>query len=99
MDGVIAGIDQNYSRFTAYHLGFKGFLSQNIQYKTYFTYVCYPGWFDAPINEEQFSSLVEIYLQPKNSPFEISLGAAADFGSVLPENIGGFLQLRFPLDN
>ncbi|MDD3723122.1 MAG: capsule assembly Wzi family protein [Lutibacter sp.] len=92
-DGITKGVDLNYSRFTAYHLGFKGFLRETIQYKTYLSYIQYPGWFNAPINEEQFSSLVEIYLQPKNIPFEITLGAAADYGDSLPKNFGGFLKL------
>lgn len=99
VNGITAGIDPNYSRFTAYHLGLKGFLSERIQYKTYFSYVRYPGWFDNPINEEQFSSLIAFYLQPKNSPIEISVGGAADFGSALPKNFGGFFQLRFPLSD
>ena len=99
VDGITAGINQNYNRFTAYHLGLKGFLSERIQYKTYFSYVRYPGWFENPINEDQFSSLIAFYLQPKNSPFEISVGGAADFGSALPKNFGGFLQLRFSLND
>lgn len=99
IEGITRGIDPNYSRFTAYHLGFKGYLSEALQYKTNFSYIHYGGWFDNPINKEQFSSLVEIYAQPKKFPFEISLGAAADFGSALPKNFGGFLQLRFSLNN
>ncbi|MFZ2283056.1 MAG: capsule assembly Wzi family protein [Lutibacter sp.] len=99
IDGVTRGIDRNYSRFTAYHLGLKGFLSEALLYKTYFSYIHYAGWFENPLHEEQFSSLVEIYIQPKKFPFEISLGAAADFGSALPNNFGGFLQLRFPLND
>lgn len=99
VDGVTDGINQNYSRFTAYHLGVKGFLNERIRYKTYLSYVYYPGWFGNPINEEQFSSYVEFYLQPKKIPFEIIAGAAADFGSVLPKNFGGFLQVRFSLDH
>lgn len=99
VDGITRGIDPNYSRFTAYHLGLKGFLSEALLYKTYFSYIHYAGWFENPINKEQFSSLVEIYVQPKKFPFEISLGASADFGSALPNNFGGFLQLRFPLND
>lgn len=98
VEGNTAGVDENYSRFAAYHLGFKGFLSKRIQYKTNFSYVRYPGWFDTPINKEQFSSYVEFYLHPKKIPFEIVAGAAADFGSVLPNNFGGFLEVRFSLD-
>lgn len=99
VDGIAKGIDRNYSRFTAYHLGFKGYLSKTIRYNTFISYVYYPGWFDEPIHEEQFSSLIAFYMQPKKIPFEISLGAAADFGSVLPKNFGGFLQLRFSLND
>ena len=99
IDGITGGVDPNYSRFTAYHLGFKGFLSETLQYKTNFSYIHYAGWFENPINEDQFSSLIEIYVQPKKFPLEISLGAAADFGSALPNNFGGFLQLRFPLND
>jgi len=93
IDGITKGIDPNYSRFTAYHLGFKGFLSETLRYKTSFNFIHYAGWFENPLDEEQFSSLVEIYVQPKKFPFEISLGAAADFGSALPNNFGGFLKL------
>jgi hypothetical protein len=92
-EGITAGVDQNYSRFIAYHLGFKGLLSENMRYKTYFSYIYYPGWFDAPINKDQISSLVEFYVQPKKIPFEITVGAAADFGSALTENFGGFLKV------
>lgn len=99
VDGITGGIDSNYSRFTAYHLGFKGFLSEALQYRTYFSYIHYAGWFENPINKEQFSSLVEIYVQPKKFPFEISVGAAADFGSALPNNFGGFLKVRFPFND
>jgi hypothetical protein len=99
VNGITEGIDRNYSRFTAYHLGFKGFLNEHLQYKTYCSYVYYPGWFGTPINKEQFSSYVEFYLQPKKIPFEIVAGAGADFGSVLPKNFGGYLQLRFPLND
>jgi hypothetical protein len=63
------------------------------------SYVYYPGWFDNPLNKEQFSSFLEIYLQPKNSPFEIACGTAADYGSVLPKNFGGFLTVRFSLND
>jgi hypothetical protein len=93
IDGITKGIDPNYNRFTAYHLGFKGFLSETLRYKTSFSFIHYAGWFENPLNEEQFSSLVEIYVQPKKFPFKISLGAAADFGSALPNNFGGFLKL------
>ena len=98
VDGITAGIDQNYSRYTAYHLGFKGFLSDAVRYKTYVSYVYYPGWFDTPINKEQFSSFVAFYLQPKKMPFEIACGTAADFGNAMPKNFGGYLQLRYSLD-
>jgi hypothetical protein len=64
-----------------------------MRYKTYFSYIYYPGWFDAPINKDQISSLVEFYVQPKKIPFEITVGAAADFGSALTENFGGFLKV------
>ena len=93
VDGITRGVDQNYNRFTAYHLGFKGNLSREAQYKTYFSYIHYPGWFGESLNEDQFSSLFEFYLQPKNIPFEISLGVSADFGSALPSNFGSFFKL------
>ncbi|MBE0424277.1 MAG: hypothetical protein IBX66_10120 [Lutibacter sp.] len=70
----------------------------HLQYKTYCSYVYYPGWFDTPINKEQFSSYFALCLQPKKIPFEIIAGAAADFGSALPKNFGGFLQVRFWLN-
>jgi hypothetical protein len=93
IDGITRGIDSNYNRFTAYHLGFKGYLSRKVQYKTYFSYIHYPGWFGESLNKDQFSSLFEFYLQPKNIPFEISFGFSTDIGSVLPNNFGGFLKL------
>ena len=99
VDGITEGVDLNYSRFTAYHLGFKGFLSENLQYKTYISYIYYPGWFNNPIKKEQFSSLVAFYFQPKKIPFEIACGTAVDFGNALPKNFGGFLQVSFPLNH
>ncbi|HEY9169457.1 MAG TPA: capsule assembly Wzi family protein [Lutibacter sp.] len=99
VDGVTNGVDLDYSRFTAYHLGFKGSLSETAQYKAYLSYVQYPGWFEVSINENQFSSLFEIYLHPKNIPFEITLGAAADYGSSLPKNFGGYLKLIKTISN
>lgn len=99
IDGITVGIDRNYSRFKAYHLGFKGYLSENLQYKTYFSYIQYPGWFENPINKEQFSSLIELNLQPKIIPFKIFVGGAADFGNTLLKNFGGYLKVSALLDN
>ena len=55
----------------------------------------YPGWFDNPINKEQFSSLIAFYMQPKKMPFEITCGTAVDFGNALPKNFVEFLIVRF----
>ena len=90
-NGITKGIDQN--RFTSFNLGFKGNLSSSIKYKTNLTYTYYPGWFKTPLQKSQFSPYLEIFIKNKTIPFDISMGAAADFGTFLPTNIGGFLKL------
>ena len=91
VDGVTKGIAEN--RFTSINFGFKGFISPTIQYKTNLTYTYYPGWFNSPVQESQFSPYLELYLKNESIPFDISVGTAADFGNFLPTNFGGFLKL------
>ncbi len=90
-NGITKGIAEN--RFTSFNLGFKGNLSSSIQYKTNLTYTYYQGWFNAPVQEYQLSPYLELLLKNETIPFNISLGAAADFGDFLPTNFGGFLKL------
>ena len=90
-NGITYGIDQN--RFTSFNFGFKGYLSDNIQYKTNITYTKYVGWFNKPINKSLFAPYLEVLITEKSIPFEISVGTTADFGDFLPTNIGGFLKL------
>jgi len=89
--GITNGIDQN--RFTSFNFGIKGYLSENIQYKTNITYTKYAGWFNAPINKSLFAPYLEVLISEKSIPFDITIGTAADFGNFLPTNFGGFLKL------
>ena len=91
IDGITHGIEQ--SRFTSLNIGFKGYLSETIRYKTNLTYTKYAGWFSNPLNESQFSPYFEIFIETEKIPFDISLGTAADFGEFLPNNFGGFIKL------
>ncbi len=90
-NGITYGIDQN--RFTSFNFGFKGYLSNNIQYKTNITYTKYAGWFNNPINKSLFAPYLEVLIRDKTIPFEITVGATADFGDFSPNNYGGFLKL------
>jgi hypothetical protein len=92
VDGITPGIGE--SRFTAVHIGLKGYVSENIFYKSNITYTNYPGWFNTPNSEKnQFSTSFECSLPEKQLPFDISIGIAADFGNYSPSNIGGFISL------
>lgn len=99
VNGITHGVLVGYNRFISYNIGVKGFVNSAIQYKTNLSYTMYEGWFNDPINKEQFSSLLEISFSPKRIPFEISVGTAADFGNFLPQNIGGFFKLTKTMNN
>ena len=88
---ITYGIDQN--RFTSFNLGIKGHLSNNIQYKTNITYTKYAGWFNKPLNKSLFAPYLEVLISEESIPFNITVGASADFGDFLPTNFGGFLKL------
>ena len=93
VDGITNGIIGGYNRFISYHVGFKGVLSHSITYNANASYTAYAGWFNNPISEDQFSSSIEFNLHFDNIPIIISLGSAVDFGTFLPNNIGGFIKL------
>lgn len=99
VNGITHGVLVGYNRFISYNIGLKGFVNRCIQYKTNLSYTKYEGWFNHPINKEQFSSFLELSLSPKRIPFEISIGTAADFGNFLPRNIGGFFKLSKTINN
>jgi hypothetical protein len=90
-DGITYGIAEN--RFTSFNLGFKGYLSEAIQYKTNITYTKYAGWFNKPLNKSLFAPYLEVLISDKSIPFDITVGTTADFGDFLPTNFGGFLKL------
>ena len=87
IDGITHGIAQN--RVLSYHVAFKGYLNNSIAYKTNLTYSNYP----LAINKDQFSTSFECIVPQTKLPFEIGLGAAADFGNFSPSTVGGFLKL------
>jgi hypothetical protein len=91
IDGITPGINQN--RFTSLNIGFKGYLSETIQYKTNLTYTNYDSLKSSLLNESQFSPYLEIFIETEKIPFDISIGTAADFGGFLPNNFGGFIKL------
>tara|TARA_R110001583_G_scaffold50469_5_gene157546 strand:+ start:15126 stop:16493 length:1368 start_codon:yes stop_codon:yes gene_type:complete len=91
VNGITPGIDKN--RFTSINLGFKGYLSETIQYKTNLTYTNYDSLTSSSLNETQFSPYLEIFIDTEKFPFNISFGTAADFGDSLPDNFGGFIKL------
>ena len=91
INGITYGIAEN--RFTSINVGFKGYLSETIQYKTNITYTKYPGWFNTPLNKSLFSPYLEVFISNKSIPFEITVGTTGDFGDFLPTNFGGFLKL------
>lgn len=92
VDGITPGIGE--SRFTAVHIGLKGYLSENVNYKSNITYTNYPGWFNTPNSKKnQFSTSFECAIPENQFPFDISIGIAADFGNFSPSNIGGFIAL------
>lgn len=90
-NGITYGIAEN--RFTSFNVGFKGYLSETIQYKTNITYTKYAGWFNKPLNKSLFAPYLEILIREKSIPFEITVGTTADFGDFLPTNLGGFIKL------
>lgn len=94
IDGITPGVSLDYSRFKAYHVGFKGFISQNINYKANFSYTYYPGWYNRPIsNNNLYSTSLDFNIHHPTIPFEITAGMAGDFGDFGPTNIGGFISL------
>lgn len=100
-DGITHGVILGDNRFMAFNIGVKGFI-QNFQYKAMFSHITYFGWFDNEYDPKpkQFSGYLEVNLpQLRHLPFEISLGSAFDNGTYRPNNIGGFLKLRFPLND
>jgi hypothetical protein len=94
INGITNGIKLGYNRLIAYNISFKGFLSPAIQYKTHLSYTKYKGWFDEPPkNDEILRTILECYFKNISLPFEITIGAAADFDTYSKSNIGGFIKL------
>jgi len=93
VDGITPGVSLDYSRFKAYHIGLKGYISQTVNYRAHFNYTYYPGWFYAPISSNLYSTSIEFDIHLESIPFEITAGAAGDFGDFGPSNVGGFISL------
>lgn len=95
INGITEGVQLNYSRFTAYSLGLKGSISTNLKYSGLISYTYYAGWFKTNLAANTLvASKIQLHYTNKALPFEISFGAAADFGNFLTDNLGGFITLK-----
>jgi hypothetical protein len=95
VNGITQGVKLDYSRFTAYSLGLKGSISENLKYSGLISYTYYAGWFNSNLAANKLvASKIQFHYTNTALPFEISFGAAADFGNFLTDNFGGFITLR-----
>lgn len=95
VNGITQGVQLNFSRFTAYSLGLKGSVSKSLKYSGLISYTFYPGWFNSNTDANTLvASKIQFHYTNNALPFEISFGAAADFGNFLTDNFGGFITLR-----
>ena len=87
--GVSVGFED--TRMWMHHLGVKGFLGTNLQWKVMLTYSGNFGsdGFSLKTPVREFSSFEEISYLPRNSPLEFNVGLANDLGQRF-ENRTGF---------
>jgi hypothetical protein len=94
-EGYISGFENN--RVSAFHAGFRGYLSENLSWKALFTYSRNFGTYEVPYDpvRKQFSSFAEFSWRKKPYPFIISTQVAADFGDLSGECIGLGLAFKY----
>lgn len=94
VNGITNGIIPGYNRLISYNISFKGFLTEEVFYKTHFSYTKYKDWFDEPPkNDEILRTILEFYVKNTPLPFEITVGTAADFDNFSNNNWGGFIKI------
>jgi hypothetical protein len=92
-DGITKGIIVGYNRFISYHLGFKGYINNHLNYTSHISYTSYAGWFYNPNPKHMFSSSLQFYLHSTPLPFDIQFTAAIDSGNATPNSVGGFISI------
>lgn len=106
-EGISTGFES--TRFTGFHLGADGFISENWGWKALLTYTNNFGKHDGnrgstyDPSRKQGSALGELYWQPKEKRIRISAAVAADHGSLYDNGIsttrlGTMLSVTYIVD-
>jgi len=93
VNGITKGVIVGYNRFVSWHLGFKGFINNHLNYASHLSFTSYAGWFNSPISKSVFSSSIQLYLHNTSLPFDIQFTSAIDAGNVAPNSVGGFIAI------
>ncbi|MCE1199754.1 MAG: capsule assembly Wzi family protein [Marinilabiliales bacterium] len=93
--GVAIGLDG--TRLWMHHLGAKGYLTEDLQWKALVTYARNFGTYSKPLNptEDQISALLEFNYGWRKMPVTFFGSVAADFGDRLGNNVGIHLGFRW----
>ena len=98
-NGISKGFDN--TRIWMHHVGLGGWISENMNWKSMFTWTRGFGTYDPdgmfPSPVDQFSFLSECGYLFKNSPFKFNIGIAGDYGDRFEKRIGGYAGLSWIL--
>lgn len=94
VDGVSAGIQSN--RYFAHHLGMRGFLNEQLQWRGLLTYVEHSGTYATPYQKKQKNilGLLEVNYISSDFPVELGLSVAGDAVNTTGKNLGVKLSVR-----
>jgi hypothetical protein len=93
-DPEYSGIKNN--RVIAHHLGFEGYITENIRYRNIITWSRNMGRYSNPFPEplEQLSWMLELNTTLKRNNMEAGITVAADIGEMYGDNLGVMITFR-----
>jgi hypothetical protein len=89
-NGISEGFDN--TRIVLHHLGFSGWMSDRLSWRSLFTWTRSFGTYDVkfPKPLDQFSCLAECGYSVKRLPIKFNVGIAGDYGERFEKRVGGY---------
>lgn len=89
-NGISQGFDN--TRILLHHLGFSGWMSDRLSWRSFLTWTRSFGTYDVKFPEplDQFSFLSECGYNLSNLPIKFNVGIAGDYGERFEKRIGGY---------